>query len=78
MWEIGQILFIVVWVICIRKFRLSGQFSAYVGFGFLIVTLIFNLIRWDDAASLSAQYVFILFSMSFIQEFYHFLKHENK
>ncbi|SRR5258706_11179619 len=77
-WEIGLILFIVSWIFCIRKYKVSGQKTASAGFTLFIIMIIFNLFSLDNLAGLIAQYVFLLFAISFIQEFYHFLKYENK
>jgi len=38
----------------------------------------FSIFGLDAISGLIAQYVFLLFSISFIQEFYHFLKYENR
>lgn len=78
LWEIGQILFILFWIGLIIKFKISGRATAWLGFIFLFITMLFNIFKMDELASLSAQYVFILFTIAVIQQFYHFLKYENK
>ncbi len=78
LWEIGQVFFILFWIGLIIKFKISGRVTAGLGFIFLFITMLFNILKMDDFASLSAQYVFILFTIAVIQQFYHFLKYENK
>lgn len=77
-WELGEIAFILVWVFMIRKWKISGQKTAIFGFILFLIMILCTLLNLDDATGLIAQYVFILFVISFAQEFWHFLKHENK
>ncbi|HSW87866.1 MAG TPA: hypothetical protein VLG12_01765 [Candidatus Saccharimonadales bacterium] len=62
--------------LCIR-FKISGQNTAKIGFGFLICTSIAIVLTLDDIAGFLAQFAFIFFSIAFVQQFIHFLKHEN-
>lgn len=77
-WPIGQMLFIVLWCFLIKKKKISGRVAAAVGFFILFAAMICNIFGLDIQAGLFAQYVLILFFISFSQEFYHFLKYENK
>jgi hypothetical protein len=77
-WEIGEVLAIILWIFCIKKFKISGQKTALVGFGLFIIMVLLSLFSQDDVAGFVAQYVFLFFAISFVQEFSHFLKHENK
>jgi hypothetical protein len=76
--NIIQVVFIGVWIFLIRKYKVSGQKTALVGFIFLFATMICSLFYLDSLAGIIAEFVWILFAISFVQEFYHFLKYENK
>lgn len=77
-WTVLQISFIAGWAVAIRKFKVSGQKTALFGFIFLFITMLCSLVHLDDMAGKVAEFVWILFAISFVQEFYHFLKYENK
>ena len=77
-WTIVQVAFIIVLLIIINKFKFSGQKTALIGFIFLFVTMLFNLFYLDNIAGKIAEFVWILFAVAFVQQFYHFLKYENK
>lgn len=77
-WTIGQILFIACWILIVRKYKISGQKTAIFGFILLFITLIFSILSLDVVAGKIAEFVWILLAISFVQEFYHFLKYENK
>lgn len=76
-WKIGEFLAIVAILFAIRRFKLTGQHIAIGGFVLLGVSMVFNILQFDDVAGKIAEYVLILFIISCIQEFIHFLKHEN-
>lgn len=75
--EILQLMVVVAYIIVAIKFKISGQKTARIGFILLFCTMITVIAGFDDIAGTLAQYVFILFIIAFIQEFTHFLKHEN-
>lgn len=75
---IVQLIFLIVLVFVVVRFKIAGQKIALIGFLLLFVTMIFSLFHNDDAAGLVAEYVWILFAVAFVQEFIHFLNHENK
>ena len=77
-WTIFQITFIALWIIFIRKFKVRGESTALFGFILLSITMIFSIFGLDAFAGRIAEYVWIVFAIAFMQEFYHFLKHENK
>ncbi|SRR5581483_2831692 len=77
-WQLGQLMFILFWIYLIKYRKISGKKTAIIGFALFTVMMFLNMLGLDDQAGLVGQYVFILFCVSFIQEFYHFLKHENK
>lgn len=77
-WTILQILFLVVWIVISKKVKISGQKNALFGFILLFVTMLFNIFQLDIIAGKFAEFVWILFAISFVQQFYHFLKYENK
>lgn len=77
-WELGQIIFIILWLIAIKKYKVSGQKTGLFGFVLFFIMMILSVFRMDNTAGLIGQYVFLLFVIAFIQEFYHFLKYENK
>lgn len=77
-WPAVTLFFLILYGISIKKYKISGQKTAMFGFACLFITMIFNLLHLDDAAGKAAEFVLILFAISFIQEFYHFLRYENK
>jgi hypothetical protein len=77
-WTIVSILFIVIWILLIKRYKISGQQTALIGFILLGVTMVFNLFYVDEIAGKIAEFVWILFAIAFIQQFTHYLKHENK
>lgn len=72
-----QIISLCVYIFLIRRFKISGQQTAQFGFLFFIFTAIFVMLGLDEIAGIVAQYMFLLFCVSFIQEFVHFLRYEN-
>ena len=77
-WPIGEIVFILLWLLLIKYKKVSGQKTALFAFILLGITMICNVFGLDVQAGFIAQYVFLLFIIAFIQELYHFLKYENK
>lgn len=73
-----QILGIVLLVIAVRRYKISGQKVAMAGFILLFITMIFSLFHNDTVAGKIAEYVWILFAFAFLQQFIHYLKYENK
>lgn len=76
-WIIGEIVFIILWIFLIKYRKISGQKTALVAFSLLGITMVCNILGFDTQAGMIAEYVFILFCISFGQEFYYFLKHEK-
>lgn len=76
-WPVFTLSFLVGYIYLIRKTKISGQKTALFGFILLFITMLFSLFHLDEVAGKIAEFVWILFSISFIQEFYHFLKYEN-
>jgi hypothetical protein len=74
---IGQIIFVIIIIAILIRFKVTGQKTALAGFILLFITMLFSLIHKDDMAGIVAEYVWILFAIAFVQEFIHFLKHEN-
>lgn len=77
-WPLGQILLIFLWILLIKYKRISGQKTALFGCILGGIMIVCNIFGYDIMAGKIAEYVFILFVISFIQEFYHFIKYENK
>jgi len=77
-WFFVGFCFLLGYIFIIRKYHISGQRTALFGFVLLMVTMILTIIGADDIAKRVAEFVWILFTIAFIQEFYHFLKYENK
>lgn len=77
-WPLGEILSIAVLIFLIKVKKLTGKKIALVAFFLLTVMLFCNVMGLDTMAGMIGEYVFILFVISFIVEFYNFLKHENK
>lgn len=77
-WLLLEIVFICIFIYLIKKYKISGQRTAVFAFILLFITMLLNIFRMDLAAGKVAEFVWILLTISFIQEFYHFLKHENK
>jgi len=78
LWIEFEILSLIVLIFLIKKFTISGQKVAAAGMVLLFITMFFSIFRLDYIAGKIAEFVWILFSIAFVQEFYHFLKHENK
>jgi hypothetical protein len=76
--KIIEYLLLLIYLILLRRFKISGQKTALFGFIALFITMIFNLFYMDTIAGVIADFVWLLFVTAFIQEFSQFLKHENK
>ena len=72
------VIFLGFYIFVIKRYRISGQKTALFGFILLFLTFLFSLIGSDILSGISAQYVFLLFIISFIQEFSSYLNNENK
>lgn len=78
LWTLGEIVFIVLLFIFVRRFKIRSQHVAIFGFILLFLTMIFSLLNQDVLAGKTAEFVWIVFVFVFFQDFYHFLRHENK
>ena len=77
-WSLLQLGFVIIWCILIRRYKISGQRTAHFGFIFLFIAMLLNMLGVDDIAGKAAEFTLLFFIISFLQEFYHFLKYENK
>jgi len=77
-WTIITVVFVLGCIFLIKKYSFSARKIALFGFVLLFATMILSIFSLDDLAGSMAQFVWILFTISFIMDFYHFLKHENK
>lgn len=77
-WPLGEVLFILIWLLVIKYKKVSGKKTGLFAFIFLGIMMICNIFGLDTLAGMIGEYVFILFVIAFTQEFYHFLKYEKK
>ena len=77
-WFTSEFIFLIVYAYIIFRFKISGQKTAIFGFITLGMTALFSIFHLDFLAGKAAEFVWMLFAVAFIQEFYHFLKYENK
>lgn len=76
--DIFQLVILALYVFAIFKLHISGKTTAIIGFVLLIVTMMLNIFGEDDYAGIVSQYVFLFFVIAFLQQFYHYIKYENK
>lgn len=76
--SIAHLLLVIVYIFIVKRFKISGQKTAIAGFILFCITALLILIGQNTAAGIFSDYAFLLFVISFIQEFYHFLKYEKK
>lgn len=77
-WTLIQILTVIVYIVIIKKKRITGNQTAKAGFIMLSVVVITSIFRQDYVAGKISEYVLIIFCIAFIQQMTHFIKHENK
>lgn len=77
-WTILQLIFVIGWCLLIWRYKVSGQRTAHFGFILLFITMVLNILGVDSIAGKAAEFSLLFFIISFVQEFYHFLKYENK
>lgn len=75
--EIVHLGLVVLCIIVIVRLKISGQKIARIGMFLFFCMILTALLGLDDIAKTIAQYVFVAFIISFVQEFSHFLRHEN-
>ena len=76
-WDLIELAVITGYVFLSRKKRWNGRVAAAIGFGLLAVALAFNLAHADMQAGIVAEFIWIFFAVSFVQELVHYLMHEK-
>jgi hypothetical protein len=76
-WTIIQLAIVVLYIVSVKKFKRTERMSAILGFIFLSFSLLMNLARFDKIAGWSAEFAWIFFTISFTQQFIHFIRVEN-
>jgi hypothetical protein len=68
-WFFFELVFVIVWIVFIKKFSISFRASLKAGLGLLIITMLFVLIGIDTVAGKIAEISFLFISIGFIQSF---------
>lgn len=72
-WTTGQFIFVILYIIGIKKYSVTAIRTATFGFILLMLAMLLNIFKLDDIAGKVAEYVWICFAISCIQ---HLLIHK--
>ncbi len=77
-WTLVQATMLVILILIIRKYHILPQTVAKNGFYLLFVVIILSMFKLDDYAGILAEFAWICFAVSLVQQFAYFIKTENK